>query len=131
VRPAVSVGRATALDGLNDGNFNFTTLSNIGGADDDLAKYLRDSTPIESDYAYVKDNVYSLNDIFKPDYDYTDGHDGALDQFDPYEFVVNHDDPHTSEIRSSDSFAETTSSLQPQFGASSYGCDDGGNAVSV
>jgi transcriptional activator HAC1 len=129
VRPAVSVGRATALDGFNDSH-DFSHLSNLVNTDGDFASFLEDSTPTESDHQFYEDNVAPLTDDFKSIYDHSVGHDGDYAAFNMDEFL-NHDDPHTSELRSSDLFAETTASLQPQFGASSYGCDDGGNAVSV
>merc|ERR1711977_502034 len=51
--------------------------------------------------------------------------DSHFDEF------LNHDDQPAPEIQSSDSLAEKTTSLQPPFGASTFGCDDGSNAVSV
>ncbi|EHL01185.1 putative transcriptional activator hac1 [Glarea lozoyensis 74030] len=46
--------------------------------------------------------ILPIADNFKSNYDHMVGHDGAYDSFDLDEFLI-HDDPHTSEMRSSDS----------------------------
>jgi transcriptional activator HAC1 len=133
VRPAVSVGRTTALDDFNDSH-DFSLLSNLG--DDnvhqhDFSGYFDAPQATESDNYLLENGVLPLADNINLNYDNMVSHnDGAFDDFNLDDFL-NHDDQPAPETQSSDSLAETTASLQPQLGASSYGCDDGGNAVCV
>jgi transcriptional activator HAC1 len=129
VRPAVSVGRTTALDGYNFGllpNFGDNTLYDNG-----LASYLELPDSTGADSRFFENGVLPYTDSF----DFNNNHlvgnnDGGIDAFNLDDFI-NQDDQPAPEIQSSDSLAEKTPNLQPQFGASSFGCDDGGNAVSV
>merc|ERR1712093_798078 len=73
--------------------------------------------PAANQFDHFFDNLAHNNDgVFE---------DSHFDEF------LNHDDQPAPEIQSSDSLAEKTTSLQPPFGASTFGCDDGSNAVSV
>lgn len=129
--PAVSVGRTTALDGFDINNFNH--LSNFGDESlhqHDFGSYFDAPDASESNHQLFQDGVLPITDAFCYNLDNMDGHnDSEPDNFDLGDFL--HDDQPATEIQSSDQLAETTASLQPQFGASSFGCDDGGNAVSV
>jgi transcriptional activator HAC1 len=131
--PAVSVGRTTALDELNDSH-NFSHLSNFGNhplPQYDFGGYFDAPDPTESDRHFFENGVAPIADQFDLNYDHLVSHnDGGIDDFDLDDFL-HHDDQPAPEIHSSDSLAETTANLQPQLGASSFGCDDGGNAVSV
>lgn len=133
MRPAVSVGRTTALDDFNDSN-DFHLASSLGNDNvhqHDFSGYFDAPQPTESDHFILENGILPIADNFNLNYDHMVGHnDGGFDDFDLDDFL-NHDDPLASEIQSTDKLAETTASLQPQLGASSYGCDDGGNAVSV
>jgi len=135
VRPAVSVGRAAALDDFNDSH-DFSHLSNLGHNhvhQHDFRGYFDLPEPTESDRLILENGILPIADAFDLNYDHLAGdNDGVFDDFNINDFL-NHDEitQPAPEIQSSDSLAETTASLQPQLGASSYGCDDGGNAVSV
>ncbi|KAH8787141.1 hypothetical protein BGZ57DRAFT_939892 [Hyaloscypha finlandica] len=80
---------------------------------------------------FFENGIAPIADQFDLNYDHLVSHDdGGIDDFDLDDFL-HHDDQPAPEIHSSDSLAETTDNLQPPLGASSFGCDDGGNAVSV
>ncbi|KAH8757847.1 hypothetical protein F5882DRAFT_417765 [Hyaloscypha sp. PMI_1271] len=131
--PAVSVGRTTALDGFNDSH-NFSHLSNLGNQplhQYDFGGYFDAPDPTASDRHFFENGIAPIADQFDLNYDHLVSHDdGGIDDFDLDDFL-HHDDQPAPEIHSSDSLAETTANLQPPLGASSFGCDDGGNAVSV
>jgi len=131
--PAVSVGRTTALDGFNNSN-NFSHLSNLGHQSlpqYDFGGYFDAPDSTESDRHFFENGIAPIADQFDLNYDHLVGHhDSVIDDFDLDDFL-HQDDQLAPEIHSSDSLAETTANLQPQLGASSFGCDDGGNAVSV
>jgi len=130
VRPAVSVGRTTALDGFNQDYSHFSTFGNHNVDQHDFGGYLDAPQPSASDLHFFEHGVLPVTDSFSLNFDHMAGHnDGTIDNFDLFDFV--HDEQPAPEIQSSDSLAETTTSLQPQFGASSHGCDDGTNAVIV
>lgn len=133
MRPAVSVGRTTALDELNHSH-EFSHLSDLDShhaAQHDFGSYFDAPEPTEADRQFLEHGVLPVADNFNLNFDHLVGHnDGAFDDFNLDDFL-NHDDQPAPETQSSDSLAETTASLQPQFGASFNGCDDGANAVSV
>lgn len=129
MRPAVSVGRTTTLDELAQ---NYPTLGGNLLAQHDLSSYFNAPEPTESDQKLFEHGVLPLTDNFNLNFDHLDGHhDSAFDDFNLDDFLHQHEDQSASDIQCTDGFTETTSILQPPFGASSYGCDDGGNAVSV
>merc|ERR1712149_109336 len=67
--------------------------------------------PAANQFDHFFDNLAHNNDgVFE---------DSHFDEF------LNRDDQPAPEIQSSDSLAEKTTSLQPPFGASTFGCDDG------
>jgi transcriptional activator HAC1 len=131
--PAVSVGRTTALDGYQNSN-DFSHLSNLGNHSlhqYDFGGYFDAPDPTESDRQFFENGIAPIADQFDLNYDHLVSHnDSVIDDFNLDDFL-HHDDQPAPEIHSSDSLAETTANLQPQLGASSFGCDDGGHAVSV
>ena len=128
MRPAVSVGRTTALDELH----SYSNLSSNSTHQHDFSSYFQHPDPSESDRQYLENTVLPLADTFNLDFDHMVGyHDSVLDDFNLDDFLHQHEDQPAPEIQSTDSVVETTAGQQPTFGASSYGCDDVGNAVSV
>lgn len=135
MRPAVSVGRATALDGFNTSHSldHLSSLSNDPVHQYNLEGYFDAPDPSESDRYLLENGILAEPNVFDLNYDHLAfDNDGALDDFNINEYL-HHDENNqpAPEVQSSDSVAESTSSLQPPFGASTYGCDDGSNAVSV
>jgi len=132
VRPAVSVGRTTALDGFDINSFSH--LSNLGDdslSHHDFGSYFDAPEPTESDNQLFEQRLAPLADDFNSNFDHLANHnDGVFENFNLDDFLHDDQQPAT-EIHASDPLAETTANLQPQLGASSYGCDSGGNAVSV
>jgi transcriptional activator HAC1 len=130
----VSVGRATALDALNadlnpsDNTSYGTDTPNFWG------RFFNHPEPTLSDNDLLEGRVLDIADSFNLEDDYLDFHNNSVadDSFNINEFL-HHDENNqpAPKVQSSDSLAESTASLQPQFGASTHGCDDGGNAVSV
>ncbi len=116
MRPAVSIGRTTALDGFND------NLSNFGNDlfhQSDFGSYLEHPQPTESDNFFFENGIAPVIDQFDLNFDHMAGHnDSFTDDFNVDEFLI-HDDNATTEIQPSDKLAQTTTSLQPQLGASS------------
>ncbi|KAH8816824.1 hypothetical protein F5884DRAFT_777516 [Xylogone sp. PMI_703] len=134
--PAVSVGRTTALEGSLDNGSNFSDPSSKPVDNVDFASYFELPQTTPSDRLLLENGILPLADSFDLNYDHLAGdHDGILDDFNINDFLHGHDDliaqQTATDLQSSDSLAETTTSLQPPFGASSYGCDGGSNAVSV
>ncbi len=131
MRPAVSVGRTTALDEFDINNFNhLSNLNNDSLHQHDFGSYFDVPQPTESDCQIFENGILPITDNFGSNFDNLVGHnDSEFDSFNLDDFL--HDDQPATEIQSSDQLAETTASLQPQFGASFSGCDDGGNAISV
>jgi len=131
--PAVSVGRATALDGFTNNN-NFSHLSDLDHdhvSQHDFSDYFNPPQPSESDHYLLENGILPVADNFNLNFDHMVGYnDGGFDDLNLDDFLHNDDQP-APETQSSDSLAETTASLQPQLGASLDGCDSGGNAVSV
>lgn len=134
MRPAVSVGRTTALDELNHTGF-FDNLADFDGNSvhqNEFSSFFDLPEPNVSDHLYPEARILPVTDNFNLNFDHMDGHnDNVLEGFDISEFLHQHDEQPAPEIQSTDAYAETTASLQPQFGASSNGCDDGAIAVSV
>lgn len=134
MRPAVSVGRTTALDefGGSDHNVSDYSLRNGDNPSYQLS-YFDAPQPTQSDMYILENRVLPLTDSFDLNFDHLAyDHNGVIDDFNINDFL--HNDEHNQpapDAQSSDSLAESTASLQPQLGASTYGCDDGGNAVSV
>jgi len=133
VRPAVSVGRTTALDdGFDPNEFGlFSNLGNDNIHDDGYSSFFGAADPTGADNRFFENGIQSLTHNFDPNYNNMASHnDNVLADFNINDFLYP-DAELAPEIQSSDSLAEKTANLQPQFGASSLGCDDGGNAVSV
>jgi transcriptional activator HAC1 len=133
VRPAVSVGRTEALDGFNNYSNHLTDVNNNHVSQFDLDIYFDAPQPTESDRYILENGIPPIANHFDLNYDHLAGdNDSFIDQFNIDEYL-HHDESNqpAPEVQSSDSLAESTASLQPQLGASSYGCDDGGNAVTV
>lgn len=131
--PAVSVGRTTALDGFTN-NHNFSHLSNIDDhfiPQHDFSGFFDAPNPSESDHQFLENGLPHLTDNFNLDFNHMDSHNDSFFNDEDFNDFLNHDDQLATETQSSDKFAETTASLQPQLGASFNGCDSGGNAVSV
>jgi len=130
--PAVSVGRTTALDGFSSNGFGI--LSNLGNNtihDHSFSSYFDAPDPTGADSRFFENGIQPITDSFDLNYHHMVGYnDCVTDDFNLDDFL-NQDDQPAPEIQSSDSLAEKTANLQPQFGASSLGCDGGGNAVSV
>lgn len=129
MRPAVSVGGTTALD--FDGHVS--AFDNHSIDHDGFGHYLDAPQSSESDSRILEQGILPLANSFDLNYYNVVGHnDGVFDTLD-FDDFLNHDEitQPAPEVQSSDSVAQTTALLQPPFGASTYGCDEGGNAVSV
>jgi hypothetical protein len=130
VRPAVSVGRRTALD-------KFATAQHL-----DLAlgnsvfdNYLGFPSAAPSDNQILENGILSITDHFDLEFDHVAGyHADVTDDFNINDFL-NHDTDGTHvappEVQPETESAEKIASLQPPIGASLDGCDDGRNAVSI
>jgi len=129
--PAVSVGRSSALDGFDLNSFDLSHLSAHAHDQYGYDGYLDLPQPSESDLNFLENRVLPTVDQFDHFFDNVAHDNNGVFEDDHFDEFLNHDDQPAPEIQSTDSLAEKTASLQPQFGASSYGCDDGGNAVSV
>lgn len=134
MRPAVSVGRTTALDDFAT-NQQFDP-NNHGLAPPDFSQYLDFPTASVSDNEFLENGILPLTDNFNLEYDHLAGHHTDFtDDFNINDFLI-HDNESAQpcvppEIQSENELAEKTTSLQPPIGASLDGCDDGRNAVSV
>lgn len=129
--PAVSVGNNSALEKFEAYTFD-ENFSSISGdlSYNDFRNFFEPPHPNRPDNDLFEEGIAPLADTFHSELDHMDGHhNGVFDEFVLCDFL--NDEPSTTEIQCPNKLAETTASLQPQFGASSYGCDDGGNAVSV
>ena len=108
---------------------------NLGGnllTQHDISSYFNAPEPDVTDHHLFGNGVLPPTDNFNLNFDHMDGHnDSVFDDFILDDFLHQHEDQPTLETQCADEFTEKTSILQPPFGASSYGCDDGGNAVSV
>ena len=123
----MSVGGTTALD-------EFSHLSTSSHNVPDFGSYFNAPEPTESDCYILENRVLPITNSFDLNFDHMVGdNDGVFDDFNINDFLHHQDDiaQPAPEVQPSDELAETTASLQPQFGASTYGCDDGGNAISV
>jgi transcriptional activator HAC1 len=135
VRPAVSVGRTTALDAFSTSHsFNdLPAFSNNPIPAYSLGGFFDDPESSMPDYGLIDGGVFSANDTSDFNIDHlADYYNDVSNTFNIDDFV-HHDENNqpAPEVQSSDTVAESTPSLQPHFGASSDGCDFGGNAVSV
>jgi hypothetical protein len=133
VRPAVSVGRTTALDEFVD--VQHLDLGHHAMGDVDFDNYLGFPSASISDNQLLENGILPITDHFSLEFDHMAGnHADFADDFNINDFL-NHDTEGTHcappEIQSEIESAETTASLQPPIGASPDGCDDGRNAVSV
>lgn len=131
--PAVSVGRTTALDGFNfsDNNVSRNGLHPSNNHTYQF-NYFDAPQPSESDISFLENRVLPLTDSFDLNLDHLAyDNNGVINDFNIEDFL-HHDENNqpAPDAQSSDSLAESTASLQPLFGASTYGCDDSGNAVS-
>lgn len=135
MRPAVSVERTTALDGFGSAEFaNYPSYSDYSLDSDVLDSYLDNPDTNGTDLQFFEDRVEPLADTFNNHFDHLAGDNiGAANDLIEFDDFIHQDEITQSapEVQSSDSLTEKTPSLQPQFGASSYGCDIGGNAVVV
>ncbi len=133
MRPAVSVGRATALDVDQPFSNNVPTAGHHTLPQHDFGTFLDYPEPLDSDRQFLGEGFQPHTNNFDLEYDHLVSHDnGVLNDFDINDYL-HHDDisQPAPEVQPSDSLAEKTSLLQPPFGASLDGCDVGGNAVSV
>ena len=100
----------------------------------DISLFLDYPRAFESHHDFTTNGTVPSSDFFDSEYDHLDSHNyGATDaqlDFDDYlnDYTTQ---PPALEIQSENPLAEKTASLQPPFGASTYGCDVGSNAVSV
>lgn len=126
----MSVGRAAALE-FDINSFDLSHLGNNSHDEHGYAGYLDLPATTQSDIDLLDNRVIPAANQFDHFLNNMDHNNDIV--FDDYQFdeFLNHDDQPAPEIQSTDSLAEKTASLQPPFGASSIGCDDGGNAVSV
>jgi len=129
--PAVSVGRAPALDGFDLNSFDLSHLSNHPHDQYGYESYLDLPSASESDLDFLNNRVLPAANQFDHFFDNLAPNNDGVFEDSHFDEFLNHDDQPAPEIQSSDSLAEKTASLQPPFGASTYGCDDGSNAVSV
>jgi transcriptional activator HAC1 len=133
--PAVSVERTTALDGFSSAEFgHYPSYGDYSLDTDGLVSYLDNPDTNGTDLQFFEDRVEPLADTFNNHFDHLAGDNiGAANDLIEFDDFIHQDEITQSapEVQSSDSLTEKTPSLQPQFGASSYGCDIGGNAVVV
>ncbi|RFU25967.1 hypothetical protein B7463_g10365, partial [Scytalidium lignicola] len=123
---------AMFFDSDNDNDLSNPSTKSMDNVD--YTSYFDLPHASSSDHLLLENGILPLADSFDLNYDHMAGdHDGVLDDFNINDFLHGHDDliaqQTATDFQSSDSLAETTAILQPPFGASSYGCDDGGNAV--
>jgi transcriptional activator HAC1 len=122
----VSIGSVPALDGFHFNNFSDTGFDYDG--------FLGAPQPSESDNAFFADGILPPADDFNLDYHHLadDNNLNFNDDFMLAEFL-HHDENNqpSPEVQPADPFAESAAFLQPPIGASSSGCDAGGNAVAV
>jgi transcriptional activator HAC1 len=92
--------------------------------------YFHAPQPSESDNHFLENEILPIADQFNLDYDSLALNDNSFtEQFNIDEFL-HHDEHNTApEVQSSDSLVESTLGQQPPIGASTQGCDFGGNAV--
>lgn len=132
MRPAVSVGRTEALDGFNNYGNHLASINHTHVSQFDLDVYFDAPHPTESDRFILENGILPIADHFDLNYDHLAGdNDSFPDQFNIDEYLHHDENQPAPEVQSSDLLAESTTILQPQLGASSHGCDDGGNAVTV
>lgn len=134
--PAVSVGRTTALDQLSHTYNPLSTLNAQPPHQYNFGGYFDTPAPTDADSHFLEHHLSTLTDSFDLNYDHMAPHnDLVFDDFKFDEFITHQPDDQLAtnsfEILAADADADKTANLQPQLGASSYGCDDGGNAVSV
>jgi len=132
--PAVSVRGTTALDGFNVSDNDLSNFSLHDGNNSTYQlDYLDAPQPTQSDIYMLENRILPLTESFDLDFDHLAyDHNSILDDFNFNDFL-HHDEINqpAPDVQSSDSLAKSIVSLQPQLGASTHGCDDGGNAVSV
>lgn len=132
MRPAVSVDRTPALDGFSN-NQQFGLMASFGGDYPNFDHLFAHPESDESNLQELDNPFLPITDPFSLSNDHLGGNDfEPSDDFNINDFL-HHDEitQPAPEASSSDSLVEKTASLQPLFGASSYGCDSGGPAVSV
>jgi len=85
-----------------------------------------------SDHAFLDNGIMSAAQQANFDDNHLACHDTGFADFDFNDFLIA-DNAHGAlpKIQSENESVEKTAILQPPVGASSYGCDDGSNAVSV
>ncbi|KAG4442930.1 hypothetical protein IFR05_001543 [Cadophora sp. M221] len=93
--------------------------------------YLDLPSASESDIDFLNNRVLPTAHQFDHFFDNLAPNNDGVFEDSHFDEFLNHDDQPAPEIQSSDSLAEKTASLQPPFGASTFGCDDGSHAVSV
>lgn len=109
MRPAVSVGGATALDELDASHHldHLTALGHVHG-DNYLDGYFDAPDSLESDHYLAENGVLAIPDTFNLNYDpLALNHDGITDDFDLAEFL-NNDEPTflASDLQSSRTLVE-------------------------
>ncbi|KAH7342439.1 hypothetical protein BKA65DRAFT_401971 [Rhexocercosporidium sp. MPI-PUGE-AT-0058] len=122
---------ASALDGFDLNSFDLSHLSNHPHDQYGYESYLDLPSASESDLDFLNNRVLPAANQFDHFFDNLAPNNDGVFEDSHFDEFLNHDDQPAPEIQSSDSIAEKTASLQPPFGASTYGCDDGSNAVSV
>jgi len=129
VRPAVSVGRASALDEFYQ---SFSLLDGIhpNAGFDHLFGF---PEPSFADNEFLTNEILPVTNDLSLDFDHLAGNNVDYTDFDINNYV--HDAENTyltsQEIQPENESVEKTTSLQPPIGASFNGCDDGRIAVSV
>lgn len=153
MRPAVSVGRdAQVLSGLTDSDVN--SLGLLPATQDDVTFSLGDSfglsAAIDTDRFILESGLLSSPNSSTLDDDYMVGDSTAdFDLFDINEFLNDEANHVASDIMAASNYAAADHGLelevhdpetqvsseypiqQPQSGASTHGCDDGGIAVGI
>jgi len=115
--PAVSVGGASALDGFNL-NYGFPDFGNDVTGNFEYGSLLDHSHPSDADHQFLENHLPTISDDFYSQLDNMAHNNTSATDYNFDEFI-NNDDQLAPEIQSSDIFAETTTGLQPQLGASS------------
>ncbi|ESZ95155.1 hypothetical protein SBOR_4455 [Sclerotinia borealis F-4128] len=129
----MSAERTKALDEFIPDFPNYSNFGNYVMDPNGFNGFLEHPDSLGADQTFLEERLEPLIDTFNNSFDnLADDNNGTINEsiFDDftYQDEITQSAP---EVHSSSSLAEKTSSLQSQHGASSSGCDVGGNAVSV
>ncbi|APA11398.1 hypothetical protein sscle_07g061680 [Sclerotinia sclerotiorum 1980 UF-70] len=130
----VSTESTTALDEFSSEYSNYTSFGQYPlDPNDGFDGHLEYPDSLGADQTFFNERVGPIADAFSNNFDNLAGDNIGAANDALFEDFIHQDEITQSapEVHSSDSFIEKTFSLQSQHGASSSGCDVGGNAVIV